>query len=139
MGRHGTPDGPTVTTERELEEALEALLDDLDIRWYHPHDSRSSPKGWPDYAIGLRPMMYVELKAEGGRLSRDQAAWLEILADTGALACVVVGDAGLRQLCDFIVRTHPTQQARRSASNGPVVLGSGRVAGADAYRRIAKG
>ncbi len=55
-------------------------------RWlvYHVHDSRASAAGFPDLvAIRLSRVLFIETKAENGKLSREQAVWLDGLRLTG--------------------------------------------------------
>ena len=59
-------------SEDEFEHALRNLLNDLDLYGYHAHDSRRSAKGWPDWVIIGRQVLYRELKTEAGRLTAEQ-------------------------------------------------------------------
>lgn len=61
----------------------------LRLRWYHTHDSRRSPAGFPDLVIaGPNQVIYAELKSTRGRLTADQAAWIEALNAAGTNAYV---------------------------------------------------
>lgn len=61
---------------------------------YHTHDSRNSPKGFPDTQVPIPPelwyypppipLLVIELKAGNNRASDDQRAWLKALAFNGA-------------------------------------------------------
>lgn len=56
-------------------------------RWrhYHTRDSRRSVAGFPDLVLVRRERLIVaELKAEGGRLTREQAGWIGDLEVTPA-------------------------------------------------------
>lgn len=61
-------------------------------RWYHTHDSRRSPAGYPDLFLargGSRPgVLWVELKTMRGRVSAAQQEWLDLLAAAGQTAHV---------------------------------------------------
>jgi hypothetical protein len=57
-------------------------------RTFHPYDSRRSAAGWPDLALVRRGrLVLAELKAEAGRVSAEQRAWL---TDLGACPGVEV-------------------------------------------------
>ncbi len=45
-------------------------------KWFHVHDSRRSNPGWPDIsaARGDR-LIFMELKAHKGRISKEQQDW----------------------------------------------------------------
>jgi hypothetical protein len=48
--------------------------------WYHTHDSRHSPPGYPDLTIcGYGKLIYWELKSAKGTVSPDQQRWLDAL------------------------------------------------------------
>lgn len=51
---------------------------------------------YPHVARGLR--LWVELKAPGGKLTREQHAWLLSELEAGAIATVIDDDAQLREL-----------------------------------------
>jgi hypothetical protein len=58
----------------------------LGLRWHYHYDSRRSPEGWPDLAIGKRGGLVVifwELKTERGRVTPAQQEWLDILVAAG--------------------------------------------------------
>lgn len=68
-------------TERVLYENVRELA--LRLGWliYHTYDSRRSYPGFPDLVLVKPPrVLFVELKREHGRLSRDQQRWLEALS-----------------------------------------------------------
>lgn len=56
---------------------------------YHPYDSRRSPAGFPDLVLVRGPwILYVELKTERGKLSKEQEGWLAVLRRAGAVVRV---------------------------------------------------
>lgn len=94
------------TLEADLGAELERSLELMRFAWYHTHDSRHSPAGFPDYVIAsdeLDGILHVELKAEGGTLSAAQEWWLASLARADQRALLVVGDDGLGLLFDLLV------------------------------------
>lgn len=82
---------PRAMTEAALLEAVTAgtrnrpgLCRLLGIAWYHTHDSRRSPTGWPDLALaGSRGLLYRELKTATGRVTPAQHAWGQRLKAVG--------------------------------------------------------
>ena len=65
----------------------QAVVDTARLRgWlvYHTHDSRRSEAGFPDLVLVRDRVVFVELKAEAGRLSEAQARWLARLGAAGA-------------------------------------------------------
>ena len=80
--------------ERKLQRECEGWLRQL-IAWgavrayYHRPDQkprRSEERGLPDLVIALPARVVgVELKAEGGKVSEEQAIWLESLGASGAI------------------------------------------------------
>lgn len=56
---------------------------------YHTHDSRLSVAGFPDLVMVnplTRRTLFVELKAQNGRVSADQEVWLDGLRIAGQFA-----------------------------------------------------
>lgn len=72
-------------SEGELENCIRRILKDLpQILWYHTHDSRRSPSGFPDLVcVGPRGVLYRELKRQNGKLTKAQEAWLAALTAAG--------------------------------------------------------
>ena len=53
-------------------------------RVYRTHDSRHSPAGYPDLSmVHGRRHVYAEIKAEKGKLTPEQRAWLVALHEAG--------------------------------------------------------
>jgi len=53
------------------------------LKWYHAHDSRRSPPGFPDLVITGRRTIYRELKTQKGDVSASQREWLDALREAG--------------------------------------------------------
>lgn len=71
-------------SEAEFQKRITDYCDWLDLKWYHNPDSRRSNKGWPDLVIaGPRKVIFVELKTEVGRITREQAEWHVSLRNAG--------------------------------------------------------
>lgn len=67
-------------TEREWQSRVIDYSRLRSWRCYHAHDSRRSEPGLPDLLLA-RPgrLVVAELKSERGRLTREQAQWLDLL------------------------------------------------------------
>jgi hypothetical protein len=67
-----------------LEAHLRKMLADLGLWAYHPHTSRRSTPGWPDWVIlGPRKIIFRELKSERGTLTPEQKRVGEMLQRAG--------------------------------------------------------
>jgi hypothetical protein len=51
---------------------------------YHTHDSRRSPKGFPDLVLWRDRVIFAELKASRGRVSQEQTMVMDKLKEAGA-------------------------------------------------------
>jgi len=72
--------GGTVT-EAELDSAIRKLCELYRFRRYHTYRSRRSPAGFPDLVLVKPPrVLFVELKSDDGRTTREQDAWLDDLS-----------------------------------------------------------
>ena len=73
---------------------VEALLDLYGWRWYHTHDSRRSRPGFPDYVALRGPeLLFIELKAERGRVKAQQREWLDELGAFAHALRIAAGHA----------------------------------------------
>lgn len=73
--------------ETAFQEAVEdyAALNGWTLR-FHDNDPRRNRAGWPDLVLARErtgEVLFVELKAARGRLSRDQRRWLAVLKAAG--------------------------------------------------------
>jgi hypothetical protein len=72
-------------SERELQDSIRRLCDDLGLAVQHIHDPRRSwLVGWPDLVIVGNGIIYRELKSERGTLSPEQRAVGDRLELAGA-------------------------------------------------------
>jgi hypothetical protein len=70
-------------TEQQLLSNVLELCSVLGLLAYHTYDSRRSQSGFPDLVIvGRHNILFVELKRQGGRLSREQRQWGEAIGAT---------------------------------------------------------
>jgi hypothetical protein len=76
--------------ESELQRKVIETCNWLGLRHYHTFDSRRSPAGFPDLVVvGPHGVVFAELKAEKGKTSPQQDAWLSELSAAGATALLV--------------------------------------------------
>jgi hypothetical protein len=71
---------PDVQSEKQFMAEVRDLLKMAGWRSYHTHDSRKSDAGFPDLVAVRGPrVVWIELKAEGGKATAAQLNWLEDL------------------------------------------------------------
>jgi hypothetical protein len=80
-------------TEREFQKAVTDSLSVFGWRWTHFRPARtergwrtplSGARGYPDVtAVRADGVLFLELKAEQGRLTKEQSAWLAALGSAG--------------------------------------------------------
>ena len=71
-----------MTTEREFQAAVTELAKTCGWKVYHTYDSRRSNPGWPDLVLAKPPrLLFVELKAQKGKLRPEQQEWLQTLLE----------------------------------------------------------
>jgi len=81
MTATGTP--PSVS-ERQWQQQVLELATLYRWTWYHTHDSRRSPAGFPDLVLVRDRVLFVELKTDRGRLTTEQLRWQNELYHAGA-------------------------------------------------------
>lgn len=68
---------PRQTTEQQLQRAITDALSVYGWLWFHTHDSRHSPAGFPDIiALKGNRCLVLELKSATGLLTPAQSSWL---------------------------------------------------------------
>lgn len=83
-GKHLPPEIPPTMSEKEFQSAVIALSHRLGYRYYHTHDSRRSPSGFPDLVlVRAHRCIFVELKSVDGIVSASQANWMDDLRAAG--------------------------------------------------------
>lgn len=78
-------------SEAALQARVLELAAALGWRWYHTRDSRRSPAGFPDLVMvhrRRRLVLFVELKRERGRVTKEQTEWLGDLRAADAHAVI---------------------------------------------------
>lgn len=82
--------------EAEFAARIEDTLNMLRLRWHHETDSRRSKAGFPDYCIvGPYGVLFLEIKADKGRVTPQQQAWIDDLTkaepanDVDSQPCVI--------------------------------------------------
>ena len=69
-------------SETQFHNQVVNLAEAFGWKWYHTHDSRRSPAGFPDLVLTRDGwLIFAELKKQGGRVTADQAAWLKALGE----------------------------------------------------------
>lgn len=82
---------PGLVSESVLHRAIVRLCRLVGARVYFTLRSKGSPAGWPDLVIVRPPHIWFwELKAESGRLTRDQATTLKQLASCHYIHVAVI-------------------------------------------------
>lgn len=80
-------------TEAALQEQIRKLAQTFGWKYYHTHDSRNSPEGFPDVVlVRAGVLIFAELKREGLNPTRAQNAWIHELTS-------VQGEA--ERVCEF--------------------------------------
>lgn len=70
-------------SEAELERHVRRITADLGLLAYHTRTSIGSQRGFPDWVIAGRPVLYRELKTQRGKLTAQQTQWLDTLVQCG--------------------------------------------------------
>jgi len=66
---------------------------------YHTRDARRSDKGFPDLlATNGRRLLAMECKSQAGKLTPEQAQWLNLLAHTGKCETYIIRPSDVADL-----------------------------------------
>lgn len=80
---------PQGISEADFQQQVTDLCDLLHLKWHHETDSRRSKAGFPDLVIcGPGGVLWLELKTQRGRVSKEQHSWIEALQTAGQEAYV---------------------------------------------------
>lgn len=71
-------------SEAQFQRRITDLCDWLKLTWHHETDSRRSKPGFPDLVVVGNGVVFVEVKTQSGRLSLEQALWVNTLRQAGA-------------------------------------------------------
>lgn len=71
-------------TEKQFQANVLRLAKTLGWLAYHTFDSRRSGQGFPDLVLARERVLFVELKAQNGKVSQYQRQWEEALLKAGA-------------------------------------------------------
>jgi hypothetical protein len=79
-------------SERQFQDLLVETAITLGYVTYHTHDSRRSDPGFPDLVCVKpgRPVLFVEVKAEKGRVSPIQQLWVDTINEASGDAMALV-------------------------------------------------
>jgi hypothetical protein len=84
--RQTTPPTGLTTTEKAFQEAVRRLALDHGWLYYHVHDARKSPSGFPDVTLVRGDRLVVaELKMPGKHPTPAQRGWLDALRQVRAV------------------------------------------------------
>jgi hypothetical protein len=68
--------------EDELQEQIRKLARTFGWKYYHTHNSRRSPEGFPDVVlVRAGVLIFAELKREGLNPTRAQKSWIDALGE----------------------------------------------------------
>jgi hypothetical protein len=71
-------------TEDQWQRQVTDLATALGWTYFHTHDSRRSPKGFPDLVLARERVIFAELKREREEPTQEQILWFYTLRDAGA-------------------------------------------------------
>lgn len=82
---------PSPITEKAFLAAIIRLARQNNYLYYHTHNSKRSPEGFPDLVLAKAgaPLLCIELKTDTGQVTPAQAAWWEVLRSTTGVVAEV--------------------------------------------------
>ena len=101
--RKAPPEPPRFHHEQQFQEAIRRRATDAGFLYYHTHNSRTSPSGFPDTVLvrGTQ-LVFAELKMPGKTPSAAQAAWLDALGQVTTVDTHVWYPADLAQILEVL-------------------------------------
>lgn len=90
-------------TEAQFQRQITDLADITGWAWYHTHDSRKSPVGYPDLTL-LRgaSVIILEVKTETGKLRAGQQDWIDRWAQVPGVIAAVVRPADWERIAEWL-------------------------------------
>lgn len=83
-----------LAAERDLQDAIRTAALRNNWLFYHTHRSDRSDRGFPDCCcVKDGRMLFLEIKAQKGRVSPKQRAWIDALEDVPMVTAAVVRPA----------------------------------------------
>lgn len=71
--------------------------------WYHTHDSRRSPKGFPDLTLTRGDeLVFFEVKKQTGVVTPDQQEWIDRLSQVPGVIAMVVRPSDASAVFDML-------------------------------------
>lgn len=90
-------------TEKQLEGQVRDLAHLFGWEYYHPWLSIHSPRGWPDVSLCRPPrLVFIELKAEKGKVSEYQQKWLDLLGKCPGIEAYVVRPEDVEKIAEVL-------------------------------------
>ena len=111
-------------TEAQFQDAVLDLAVVHGWEWWHDHDSRRNPAGWPDLILCRPPrLIAAELNVSTRTTTVAQRAWLRRLADCGVEAVVMRPDpAPAAEQWPVVDTMEPVTRDGRDFSAGRIEL-----------------
>ncbi len=97
VGQACTSQASPAASERDFLARILKLAHVCGYLAYHTHDSRKSAPGFPDLVFVQPPsaqrphgrLLFAELKTQRGKLTTEQAQWMQVLQTVPGIECYV--------------------------------------------------